>query len=210
MRSDLPIEAISINGNYIEDLIPGYKTIKTLGREALTASLNTTTIDTVNGEVFRSSRYPVRVINVDYLIKAGDLTEVREKLTTLNEILCPNKHEFVFNDEEDKIYTGIPTISSDATDLRNGVTGKYQIHCMNPLKQSVFEHEAVPGSDGSIAINYEGSISAKPVFEVEFTSDCGFVAFFDDKEHVLQFGNPSEVDGETIVNPTIFNTDFKV
>ena len=38
-RTDLPVEAVKINGSYIEDLIPGYTTVITSGREALEAEV---------------------------------------------------------------------------------------------------------------------------------------------------------------------------
>ena len=36
----LPSEALSINGEYLENLIPGYRTLAVTGREALSAELD--------------------------------------------------------------------------------------------------------------------------------------------------------------------------
>ena len=87
MRADLPIEAVSINGQFIEDLISGYKTVITKGREALELSLDTYNTNTADGEKIRGSRYPARTIIVDFALTGTSLPDLRSKLTRLNEIL---------------------------------------------------------------------------------------------------------------------------
>ena len=59
-RSDLPIEAVSIDGAYIEDLIPGYKTITTTGREALTPEVESYTVGSSDGSTIKYIRHPER------------------------------------------------------------------------------------------------------------------------------------------------------
>lgn len=66
----LPSEALSINGEYIETLIPGYKTLCVCGREALSPELSTYETGVSDGSVLKSRRYPARTITVKYQLKA--------------------------------------------------------------------------------------------------------------------------------------------
>ncbi len=55
MRTDIPAEAVSINGLYIEDAISGYTTIKTEGREAMPIRHNTYDVGTADGKRIKGS-----------------------------------------------------------------------------------------------------------------------------------------------------------
>lgn len=55
--SALPSEALMINGEYIEDQIPGYRTLYVKGREMLNKAVTTQTVESRDGADFRHSRY---------------------------------------------------------------------------------------------------------------------------------------------------------
>ena len=66
----LPSEALKINGEYIENLVEGYRTLHALGREALSPELETYSVGVRDGEKLKSKRFPPRTIVVPYQIKA--------------------------------------------------------------------------------------------------------------------------------------------
>ena len=213
-RTDLPQEAVMINGQYIEDAIPGYYTIITSGREGLTAELNTYSVGAADGETFKSSRYPVRKITVEFALHADSMESLREKIEHLNNLLSIGEADFVFNDEEDRYYTGIPLISTETKPYKNALTGSYTIYCAYPFKRSVdvitlsstdASGVEVTDNTATFTFEYNGTHPARPLLRAEFAGalsdgdysddgDCGFVAWMDEEENIIQLGNPDAID----------------
>lgn len=209
----LPSEALKLNGEYIENLISGYRTLHVAGREALSPDVTSYTTGVRDGSKIKNKRYPERIIVVTYQIKAASNEEYREAYNKLGRILNVENAELIFNDEQDKFFIGTPCIIDDVTPGRNAVVGKFEILCADPFKYSVVEYEATPGlDDRSILIDYNGTYEAFPTLQAEFYSesevkedgtagqltgngDCGFVAFFTEDEKIIQLGDPDEIDG---------------
>lgn len=208
-RTDLTNEAVKIDGSYIEDLLSGYTTLKTSGRESLPIEYESFTTGSSDGERVKRTRYPARTVTVEFLLKVSDVTDMRTKLNHLNNLLSREEADFVFNDEADKFFIGIPIMSEEFEKGRGWVSGKWQIYCADPFKYSTAVFTAVPvsvdGNSAEFAINYNGSYPSKPVLVAEFAGaksggdysedgDCGFVAFIDDDENIIQLGNPDAID----------------
>ena len=208
-RSDLPIEAVSIDGSYIEDMIPGYKTITTTGREALTPEVESYTVGSSDGSTIKYIRHPERKITVEYFIQGNSMPDLRSKLDHLNNILSSDESDFVFNDEDSVFYTGKALPQESITKYKNGLAGSYVIYCPYPFKRSVAVVEATPatiaGNTAQFVINYQGTYPARPILRAEFAGaksggdysddgDCGYVAFIDDEENIIQLGNPDAID----------------
>lgn len=208
-RIDLPVEAVSINGQYIEDAIDGYMTVKTSGRESLEPEIENFDSTTADGEKIKNIRYSSRTIKVNFFLQAKNLEELRKKLNHLQNLLSMEEADFVFNDESDKYFTGKPYITSDIKDYKNALAGTYEIYCAYPFKRSVNLYEvSIPtsaeGASSEFLINYNGNEPARPVLTAEFPvgtgedysqdGDCGFVAFIDDDENIIQLGNPDAID----------------
>lgn len=208
-RSDLPIEAVSIDGTYIEDLISGYKTITTTGREALTPELESFSVGSADGEVLKYSRNPAREITVEFFLQGSSMPDMRSKLNHLNNILSADEADFVFNDEDDVFYTGKALPQASISKYKNGLKGSFIIYCVYPFKRSVAVVEATPAvineHSAQFIINYQGTYPARPVLQAEFAGakvggdysddgDCGYVAFLDEAENIIQLGNPDAID----------------
>ena len=226
----LPSEAMQINGTYLETEIEGYRTLYVKGREALSPQLDTYEIGTRDGEIRKSKKYPARTIIVGYQLIAEDSESFREAYNKLGSILNVNDAELIFNDEEDKYFIGTPTLIDDVDAGMNAITGEIEITCLDPLKYSVVEYEAVPLIDDprSILIDYNGTYKSFPVLEADFykeedidsdgdknaltgNGDCGYVAFFNENEKIIQLGNPDEEDGVNTYekSQTLFNQTFE-
>ena len=225
----LPSEALQINGEYIENMIDGYRTLTVSGREAMTQEIETYGIGVRDGEKFKSRRYPARTITVTYRMMADSAEDFREKYNLLGSILNVQEAELIFADEPDKYFTGTPTEIGEVEPGRNAVTGEIQFYCADPFKYSVIEYEAEPElEEGSILIDYGGTYKSYPVLEADFYSedeasedgetvsaltgngDCGYVAFFNEDERIIQLGDPEEVDGEVAYakSQTLINQKF--
>lgn len=231
----LPSEALKINGEYIENLIDGYKTLNVSGREALSPELSTYTAGIRDGSKLQGRRFPERVITVTYQLIAESSEAFREAFNKLGGILNVENAELIFDDEQDKFFVGTPSGIGEVAPGLNAVVGKFEILCSDPFKYSVIEYEAQPDAEeSSILINYGGTYKAYPILEADFfketeveddgeTSvvltgggDCGYVAFFTEDEKIIQLGDPNEVDGtntlaksQTMINQTFLtNTSW--
>lgn len=226
----LPSEALKINGEFIENQISGYRTLSVQGREALSPDVVTYTTGSGDGSRIKSKRYPERIITVTYQLKANSSEEFRKAYNKLAQILDVEDAELIFNDETDKFFVGTPCIIGSVKPGANSVVGDFEILCADPFKYSVVEYEAEPVLDeGSILIDYKGTYKAYPTLEAEFYSeveasedgeteneltgsgDCGFVAFFNEEEKIIQIGDPEEADGENAYakSQTLLNSTFK-
>lgn len=218
----LPSEALQINGDFIEYLIPGYRTLNVSGREALSPELEYFETGSRDGSTLKSKRYPARVITVRYQLIAESNEAFREAYNQLAAILNTEEAELIFNDEPDKFFTGTPSFIEEVKPGSNAVIGEFELFCADPFKYSVVEYEAKPErSIGSFLINYNGTYKAYPTLEAEFYSedeskaalaghgDCGYVAFFNESEKIIQLGDPNETDTESYAkSQTLVNQKF--
>ena len=227
--SSLPAEALRLNGDYLEILIPGYRTLYVSGRELLAQELETTEITRRSGTLYRSRRYPERVITVGFQLIAEDSEAFRSAFNKLAGALNVEEAELVFADEPDKFFIGTPTGVGDVEPGRNVVTSEFEITCTDPFKYSLVEYEVEPTADdgSTFVVDYRGTTPSFPTFEAAFFSeeetsedgesdvpltgngDCGYVAFLDEDSHILQFGDPDEPDKVKVPSQTLVNQQFK-
>ena len=228
-------KSMKINDEYIESLIEGYTTIDATGREMLEAEQETTEIGHTDGSVFEYVRYTERTIEVSFVIEGKTREELLLKLRQLSSILNVTNAEFVFNDEPDVYYVGTIDGEPDVeitmgVSSDNGVAaGTFSILCSDPFKYSIVEYEAEASYDdpNSIFIDYEGTYKSYPVLEADFyneeetdgetstaltgNGDCGYVAFFNEDEKIIQIGDPDEEDTTVIQGKsvTLVNQTFE-
>lgn len=225
----LPAEALQINGEYIENLIDGYRTLQVVGREALSPEISHYETGVRDGSKLKNKRYPARTIIVKYQLLASTNEEFREKFNKLAQILDVKEAELIFADEQDKFFKGTPSYIGEVPAGRNSIVAEFELFCANPFKYSILEYEAVPTlEDGSVLIDYNGTHEAYPTLVAEFAEetdtsedgeteqeltgggDCGYVAFFNESEKIIQLGNPEETDGvEVAKSQTLVNSSFK-
>lgn len=228
-ESILPSEALMINGDYIENLIEGYRTLQVMGREALTAELKTYESGVRDGSVLQGKRYPARYITVKYQLLAESPEAFRKAFNRLASILNVEEAELIFNDEPDKFFIGTPEEIEEIPGGTNSVIGSFTIFCADPFKYSVQEYEAkAEANEDVILIDYTGTYKSYPKLEAEFheenefsellnkilgltsDGDCGYVAFFNEKEKIIQIGDPDEKTDETYAkSQTLVNQKFQ-
>jgi len=213
----LPSEALQINGEYIENLVPGYRTLGVSGREALSKEIEAFETGARDGATTQYKRYPARTIVVRYQLIAESNEAFRAAYNALAHVLDVEDAELIFNDETDKYFTGTPSTIGEVEPGRNAVIGEFEIFCADPFKYSVQEYETEPTlEDGTFVIDYKGTYKAFPVLEAAFfdeseanedgvtentltgAGDCGYVAFFNENEKIIQLGDPEEADGEDL------------
>lgn len=210
----LPAEAVSLNGTFLENIIDGYRTLYVKGRESLKSELDTYSVGTADGERIKGSRYPARELTVGFQLLAKSNEDFRIAFNQLNNILSIEEADFIFNDEPAFFFTGTPIMDASIEAGRNNVTGEWKIFCGFPFKRSVAlttlstddeQGVVVEGNKAIFSFEYNGSYPSKPLLRATFASakeggdynedgDCGYIAFFDDEENIIQLGNPDVID----------------
>jgi predicted phage tail component-like protein len=227
--TSLPAEAVSIDGTYLENIVSGYRTLYVSGRESLAPELNTYSVGVADGEKVKNRRYPARTLTVGFQLLAPNAEEFRARFNQLNNVLAKDEADFIFNDETDKYFTGYPIMNTTVDPGLNTVTGEWEIYCAYPFKRSVdtvtlttddATGVVVEGNKATFTIDYDGMLPAKPLLRAEFASaetdgsynedgDCGFVAFVNDEEDIIQLGNPEATDIDPLnKNATLINHAF--
>lgn len=177
----LPAEAVSINGEYIEDYISGYRTLYTSGRESLEKEFESYDDTAANGSLTKFTRFPARTITVGFQLLTNSPEEFREAFNGLNQMLNVEDAEIIFNDEQDKFFTGSPVMNAEIEPGLASVKGEYQIYCADPFKysvdyqnpQPVMTEDADTGLAQTFLIDYAGTYPAYPQYVAKFYNPDG-------------------------------------
>ena len=94
------------NGSYLENVIPGYRTLYVSGREVLGTEITDLETGVSDGTKYRRKRYQPRTIVVGYQLIAEDNSAFRSAYNKLNALLDEEQATLIFADEPDKYYIG--------------------------------------------------------------------------------------------------------
>ena len=204
----LPSEALSFNGQYLENLIPGYRTLNVSGREMLGATVEEQEIKTRDGAEYLYNRHPTRDITVKYQILASTAEELMEKFNKVNALTESENAKLIFADEPDKYFIGTKTDIDLPEPGRNSVNGSFTLHCSDPFKYSLVEKEfAAEDVDGVLTADVvnNGSISAPISYKITHNHDNGYIGIVSEYG-AIQLGKVQEADGESYQqNETLIN-----
>lgn len=202
--TDLPSEAMQVNGAYLENEVPGYRTLYTEGRETLTREISTIDSDYVDGLIEDRARDLSRLIKVWFLLKAASPQDFREKFNRLNRVLRERDSIFIFADEPDKFFRGTKTDIVEIDPGKLMTKGCIEIACNDPYKYSVDEKSVVLPSSGKAEIVYEGSKESYPVFTASMTGGPnGYLAFSNQSGAMIRFGDGASADHEAQTEETV-------
>lgn len=150
----LPSEALRINGEYIEDIVSGYRTLYVSGREALSPELKTFETGIRDGSKLAAKRYPARTLRIGYQIIARNPQDFRDAYNELAAVLDTEESMLIFEDEQDKFFIGTPSGVDEVEPGRTSVTAEFEILCTDPFKYSIEEYEAtLLGAGGVYTVN---------------------------------------------------------
>lgn len=197
----LPAEALKVNGAYLEDLVPGYKTLYVQGREILAPELKTSETDFRHGAIYQGRRYPAREIVVGYQLISASNAAYRTAYNKINGLLSAEEAQLIFADEPDKYFTGMLS-DADAPDPgSNSVTSEMTLTCADPFKRTVATKSVSP-SNNEFVFTYNGNWASYPVIHATFSAACTTFALTHENGAILQFsgliaGDVLTVDCET-------------
>lgn len=223
----LPSEALKFNGIYFENIISGYRTLYTRGREMLETEIAAEEVGVRDGAIYKNKRYKGRTIIVGFQLIKPTNTEFLEAFNRLNALLDVKESEMIFADEADKFYTGTKVGITDFEPGSNSITGEIEFYCSDPFKYSVEEYtvqttdlsetltddteeaESIDVSVPTFQVPYSGSHLGYPVITANIAADTGYIGFVDDRENIIQLGDPAEDEGENYrQNETLISDAF--
>jgi predicted phage tail component-like protein len=193
--TNLPTEAMSYNGVYLENEIDGYRTLSVTGRELMESEVTNQEIDGMDGSYYRYKTTPARTITVKYQLRARGSREFRDAFNKMNKLLSGEQVKVIFNDESDKYFIGTKTSNTQVDGGSNNVIGEIEIYCSDPHKYSTTEKEFT-ATDGVLNIVNEGTVPVSIDYDVQTTSETGYIGLVSE-EGIMQYGKIEELDGET-------------
>lgn len=193
--TNLPTEAMSYNGVYLENEIDGYRTLSVTGRELMESEVTDQEIDGMDGSYYRYKTTPARTITVRYQLLARGSREFRDAFNKMNKLLSGEQVKVIFNDESDKYFIGTKTSNTQVDGGSNNVIGEIEIYCSDPCKYSTTEKEFT-AIDGVLNIVNEGTIPVSIDYDIQTTSETGYIGLVSE-EGIMQYGKIEELDGET-------------
>lgn len=193
--TNLPTEAMSYNGVYLENEIDGYRTLSVTGRELMESEVTDQEIDGMEGSYYRYKTTPARTITVRYQLLARGSREFRDAFNKMNKLLRGEQVKVIFNDESDKYFIGTKTSNTQVDGGTNNVIGEIEIYCTDPRKYSTTEKEFT-ATDGVLNIVNEGTVPVSIDYDVQTTSETGYIGLVSE-EGIMQYGKVEELDGET-------------
>lgn len=136
-KKQYPAEAMKIDGQYIEDLIPGYQTLQVGGRELLKQDAKSNPIGISDGEMLEYVRNPSREITVGYQLIADDDEAFRTAFYKLSGILHGDTHQVSFNDDLSVYWNAVLTDVDDVPKGRNAITSSFTLFVPDGIAHSV-------------------------------------------------------------------------
>lgn len=193
--TNLPTEAMSYNGVYLENEIDGYRTLSVTGRELMESEVTDQEIDGMDGSYYRYKTTPARTITVKYQLRARGSREFRDAFNKMNKLLSGEQVKVIFNDESDKYFIGTKTSNTQVDGGSNNVIGEIEIYCSDPCKYSTTEKEFT-AIDSVLNIVNEGTVPVSIDYDIQTTSETGYIGLVSENG-IMQYGKIEELDGET-------------
>ena len=196
--TNLPTEAMSYNGIYLENEIDGYRTLSVTGRELMEYEVKDVEIEGADGSYYRYKTTPTRTITVRYQLLARGSREFREAFNKMNKLLSGEQVKVIFNDETDKYFIGTKTSNTQVDGGSNNVIGEIEIYCTDPRKYATTEKEFT-ATDGVLNIVNNGTVPVSIDYDITTTSETGYIGLVSENG-IMQYGKIEELDGEKYDN----------
>lgn len=197
----LPGCAMSVNGEYLEEVIRGYMTSSVSGRTSFSSDIKNVEVGRTNGSRYINKKDKSKTITVAFILVSQNETKHYENINKINKILHDENLQIIFKDQDYMYYT----CNCDSVNIQefdaggSGViacSGQISLTLSDPYKYSTKLYEVEPSLDDgyTFSVDYRGNVPAKPIFEATMKSDNGFVGYIDQDGNILQFGNVDEAD----------------
>lgn len=155
-KNNIPKEAMNFNGNFLEELVPGYRTLAVSGRELASTEIKSYQLGIRDGKRQVYARIPDREITIKYALIAETDADFRDLFNRLNIALFSEKDvEIWFNDEPEMLWSGSKSQVSSVPEGTNKIMGTFTIMLNDPYKYT--RSDATSVTWGSQAITFQSN-----------------------------------------------------
>ncbi len=212
----IPGDSPSISGVFLEQIIPGYRTIGASGRFSLSSDINERD-NFHDWSKYKTKRYQPKDFEISYAITCNNSTNLYNAVRKLNSFLHQKRKEFklIFNNDPGIYYMGVVSnIAGEKLVNNSSISGSFVIHCADGRGYSVKEYEVNPiAKDGAYVFDFEynGTIEAYPILEAKTrnAAGTGFIGFLTEEGKIIQVGDPkaTQNSGNSVINKSFQNAD---
>lgn len=211
----MPIIKMQVDGQYLETLVSGYRTLTVEGREELDLDVINAEIDTSDGGRYLRRKIKSRVLNVRFAVEDSTPEGFAVKFKALKaELYKIKESQIIFTDEPNIYFTGTFRKITAEYIGHTVAQGVIEISCADPFKYSTNE-TTITATNGTITATYNGTYPAHPKLTAQSAEhDCGFYGFTKGGL-TIRVGNPDEQDQEEVPTgeahkmiDTHFGSDF--
>ena len=190
-------EAVSINGEYIENKISGYRTLAVSGRESLEYDVTDESRPIgIDGMEYYGKRQPDRRIIIKFSLQADTAVAFMVRYRKLKDFCQGENRELRFADEPNAHYVGT-LVSVDEPDAGQlSVVGHMEFYCSNPyLISDVLNSEAATVKNGTLTahVDNEGSAEVYPIYRIKHATENGYLGIVH-PGGAFEMGNREEAD----------------
>lgn len=196
---NLPLysEAVSLDGEYIENNVDGYHTINVSGRESLEYDIDEEDRPTgMDGMEYYGKRQGGRTLTVRFALSAPSAQEFMARYRKLKKFCRGEDRLIRFKDEPNAHYTGMLKSIEEPDEGSTQVISEMQFYCPDPyLVSDVITTVTAVSEDGKLVahIDNDSSGDVYPVYRIKHKAENGYIGIVHEGG-AFEMGNIEEAD----------------
>lgn len=204
-------EAVSIDGEYIENKVSGYRTLAVSGRESLEYEVSDEARPIgIDGMEYYGKRQPDRRITVKFLLQAGTAADFISRYRKLKDFCKGDNRKLGFADDPNAHYTGTLVSVDEPEPGQMSVVGSMEFYCADPnLTADALDSEAAAVENGILKAHVDngGSAPVFPVYRIKHIAENGYLGIVH-AGGAFEMGNREETDTVTHAQSEILSSSF--
>ena len=204
-------EAVSLDGEYIENHVSGYHTINVSGRESLEYLITDEERPVgMDGMEYYGKRQGGRTLTVRFALTAPTAAEFMVRFRKLKNFCRGENRTIRFADEPNAHYTGTLEAIEPPDEGQLNIMGEMRFYCADPyLVSDLITSVAASVEDGKLVahVNNDGSGDIYPVYRIKHKAENGYIGIVH-TGGAFEMGNIEEADTTPYEqSETLFNTE---
>lgn len=193
-------EAISLDGEYIENHIEGYKTLTVSGRESLEYNVSDADRPTgMDGKEYYGKSMPERNLVIKFMLQANTAAAFMTQYRALKKFCSGEKRIIRFADEPNTHYTGTLINMDTPSAGMISVISEMTFYCADPYLYADDDTTVTASVENGIltaVVDNDGSAQVFPTYTITQAAENGYLGIIS-TEGALEIGNKEEADTTT-------------
>lgn len=204
-------EAVSLDGEYIENHVSGYHTINVSGRESLEYLITDEDRPVgMDGMEYYGKRQGGRTLTVRFALTAPTAAEFMARFRKLKNFCRGENRVIRFADEPNAHYIGTLEAVDPPDEGKLNIMGEMRFYCADPyLVSDLITSVAASVEDGKLVahVDNDGSGAVYPAYRIKHRAENGYIGIVH-TGGAFEMGNIEEADTTPYEqSETLFNTE---